>query len=213
MALAGGAMRRARITALLVVLLASGCKCGQSSTPPLDLDGNVVAGDARIVGSDRAISDDAALDAELDAGLTPDSGPDSGGVPDSGPDSGVPPSCLVPAEATVTATEAIARAGALAGSVLDVRGTGETIAMQCLDPGGACDAGSCCRICTASVAIDRLLPLTASECFSAVPGCRGSECGVVCRPPVIGARQTFRGRLQAGADGGTAALQLLRVLQ
>ena len=178
--------------------------------PPLDFDGNVVVGDATAGGeTDRGPRDAANLDqgpvdvadaGAADEGIERES---DAGLDAAAPDLG----CNMPPDETVTATEAIANAALLENHVVAIIGTSTSTELSCMHQTCA-DGGMCCDMCSSAVAIDRTIPLLPSACFVS-PGCSGSECAQVCRPPVLGVRQTFRGTL-VRTDGGVR-LELLLV--
>src|SRR5690606_10466558 len=132
---------------VLVAMLAVAC---DGNPPPFDptFDGNVIVGDAS--------SMDSGTDADLTdtSTTTPDASVD-GGVDDAADagleDAGDP--CTVPATTTVSATEAVDRLAALAGTVIEVTGTATRTAFGCTDV--VCPAEMpCCNTCTATVTID-----------------------------------------------------------
>jgi hypothetical protein len=197
----------ARLAVSLGFVLASGCTCGGAPMKPIDFDGNVIVGDASSAGElpDRGVIEAGAIDVGTDSGTIdmggdanlPDGGMDAAFDAGESPDNG----CTASSVAVLTATEAIANIGTYENRIVDITGTSTAVGIACTHPTCA-DGGACCGACTATVAIDRILSLAPSVCFSD-PGCAGNECTQVCRPPVIGAPQTFRGQL-VKRDGGVA---------
>lgn len=204
-------LRRAAALVLLLWPWAAGCS---DPIPDPNSDGNVLISDAQIdAGADSGVTDagpDAAevgLDAaEPDATL--DAGPeDLGQEEDAGPDGGS--LCDEVSTGTFTASVVLSQAPLLDGQVLEVVGTATTTAPVCSRR--ACPPESpCCNTCTAQVVLLGGPRLIGSACASFLPGCSGDECGLVCRPPVFGVPQTFRGRLVATAS--VVNLELHRVL-
>jgi hypothetical protein len=208
---------RKPIEIVLLLLTTAACKCGGSTPPPSDFDGNFVSGDAFPIAADRPLADaiahDAALDAELDA--SEDAASDAADaadaeLPDAGMDATPDSACSALPTASVNAMEAVAQSAQLAGMIVDVSGTATISAQSCTTQACA-DGGACCNTCSATIAIDGLVRLTGSECIAFSPGCSGNECARVCRPPLIGIGQHFRGRLDR-RDGGVL-LELFDVLQ
>lgn len=199
--------------------LSSACG-GCEDPPPIDetFDGNVVIGDATPppdgTGFDSGEEDEAGVEDSGDAGDTGDSGSigddaesadgaDDGGLADAGLD------CVPEIARTISATTAVAEAETLDQLFVEITGTATAAALVCT----ACaDAGPCSCTCTAPVAIDGLVVLEESPCFAS-PGCSGNECTQVCRPPVLGAQQRFRGRLNVRNSGPekSVALELFSV--
>lgn len=201
----------AGLALLATASLPRACQCSQSP-PPFDLDGNVIVGDGAspnpgmdVPTSTVPTGDASRVDAAgpgLDGGEPLEGGtlPDASPAPDAG--------CDALATVVLTATGAVARAGALGGVVVDVLGTSTVAASACVHH-ECVDAGLCCDVCTATLAIDRAVTLAGSACFSPPPGCAGNQCEQVCRPPVLGIRQRFRGLL-VRSDGGVT-LRLIAV--
>jgi hypothetical protein len=178
---------------------------------PIDFDGNVVVGDATSGASaDRALREAGSRTDGEDRDEGP--GDQDGGALDGeigrDADSGETDlACPTTATATLSAAEAIAQADAFDHRVVAVTGTSTATDTVCSHQPCA-DGGACCNTCSATVAIDGVLPLRGSACFPA-PGCSGNECSQVCRPPIIGVRQTFRGELLR--DDGGVGLRLFSV--
>lgn len=190
-----------RATALFLgAALALCAGCDTVGTPMDPFDGSFIAGDADE--PEDSGPDGGFLDAEPeDTG--PDAGPPDVGPADTGPGDAGDPCLEAMPEATVTASQARAQAGVLAGRVVALTGTATTGALQCTDM--ACsDEDPCCNTCVAPIHVGGVT-LAGSECFDPPPQCAGSECGQVCRPPVLGLPQTFFGVLSTAAPD----LQLL----
>jgi hypothetical protein len=196
-------VRRTRPTfAVLALLIVARCSCDEDPPPDDSFDGNVVVGDAMLRDADRPPRDAELEDGEVDR----DSGEDGGDATrvdgsdaetsDGEVDAG--PNCDVTPVRVLTATEAESLAAQLAGMIVEITGTATTTALSCTEL--SCeDAGACCNTCTATVTIDAVIPLVASECFAMPPGCTGNECAQVCRPQVLGVPQRFLGRLRDDA--------------
>lgn len=212
-------VRSCRALAPLLLLacgLSSAPSCSCEEPPPLDetFDGNVVVGDASpapdATRSDRGTAEAGPEDAPGADASSDDGGPlvdaaADASEEDSSTDAG--PDCAPSASMTLTASAAVASAGALDGTLVEVTGTATTSPLRCT--GGPCaDGGSCCRQCRATILVDGVLPLTESECFASA-GCSGTECTQLCRPPLLGAPQRFLGRLRELQ--GSAVLELYSV--
>lgn len=187
--------------------------CADDDGSDLPFDGNFIVGDgapadppadagpaelgprpdADAEGPD-ASSDDAEPDLDLGAGLAD---ADAGDDP-----------CRVTPELTLTASAAVARAAELAGRVVEVRGRLEAGPTTCTERACSVEA-PCCNTCTAPLAVDGLLEVGPSDCLEPV-GCRGDECGLVCRPAPLGAVERFVGRL-SGEPPGSSRLELIEV--
>lgn len=185
---------------LLVGLVVAGCECGEDPPPDDVFDGNVIVGDGPVA---KDGGRDSAVDADLLDGAT-DSGTPDGGTADAALDAGPQDGGTICDEmpvATLSATAAAAELDTYEGMVVAVTGTatqGETICTEM-----ACPPDSpCCNTCTATVSIQGVLPLRDSACFTPGPGCSGTECGQVCRPPIIGLPQRFVGRLVNRSGAG-----------
>jgi hypothetical protein len=195
---------------LLFALPACG-GCGDPPPPPDgDFDGNVIVGDA--VPSPDAEPDAGEEDAdsgELDAADAAEDGGDADAGEDAGDAADAEVDCDPPAVRAVTATVAVAEAALLQGMIIEIVGTATVTALACTD---CADAGACTCTCTATTSIEGLVALIPSECFDS-PGCAGNECTQVCRPPVLGVEQSFRGRLNVrnSAPGTGVELQLFSV--
>jgi hypothetical protein len=200
----------------LAAVLIAGAGCEGCSDPPIiddTFDGNVVIGDATPAPD---ATRDAAPDADATETSTDTDGGDGGEVDpdgevpdaaDSGIDAGI--DCTPEVAETISATTAVADAERLANLFVEITGTATATALACT----ACaDAGSCTCTCTATAAIDGLVALARSECFDS-PGCAGDECRQVCRPPILGTEQRFRGRLNVRNSGPekSVALELFSV--
>jgi len=197
----------------LALGIGGGCSgCGDEIPPDDTFDGNVIYGDA------TPAPDLGAKDAELDAMTS--SIADAGDAMSMDGDAEVPDmmidagrdaeiDCSPNPVATVTATEAVARAADLANLFIEVTGTATATPFACT---GCADAGACTCTCTATASIDGMVILARSECFDA-PGCFGDECTQVCRPPILGVEQHFRGRLNVRNSGPekSVALELFSV--
>lgn len=200
--------RTGRLLLAVVTLLAATWGCGGEGTPTDPFDGSFIAGDAEPV----------------DAAPDPDGGPRDAGIEDSGaprdaapadadptdaepPDAGPDP-CLAPPVAEVSAAEARAMAGGLAGQVIDLTGTATAAALECTDL--ACPPEDpCCNTCIAAVLVDGVR-LAGGPCFDPAPLCAGSECAQTCRPPILGIPQVFRGVLSTAAPDLQLLLQSVR---
>jgi hypothetical protein len=207
---------RCFFAAAVLFFAAAGCGGCDDPPPPDDnFDGNVIVGDATPppdasrdaepaeAGVDEDGGDAAVLDATEDAG---DAEPGDA-MEDAGEDAGI--NCSEPAVRTLTASTAVAEADVLRDMIVEITGTATIAALGCT---GCADAGACTCTCTATVAIGGLVPLVSSACF-ANPGCSGNDCTQVCRPPVLGAEQSFRGRLNVRNSGTekSVALELFSV--
>jgi hypothetical protein len=199
---------------LALFALASGCANDGGSDDPFD--GNFIVGDAEPFDlgpgpsdadpGDRGPGDlpDLSLDAQ-DLGLPELGAQDTGDAepPDLGPDP-----CAVQPEESLTASAAVARAAALAGRVLEVSGLLGTGPESCTEIACSID-NPCCNTCFAALALDAVLPVEASNCLPNV-GCSGDECGLVCRPAVLGTPGVYVGRLHHDRGQG-ARLELIEV--
>jgi hypothetical protein len=194
-----------RLFSILALLLSASCG-GCDDPPPVDetFDGNVVIGDATPApdGSPEEDTGETELDGSEDSGM-PDAEEDGGGPLDLGvDDAGI--DCFPEISGTFSATTAFAEAAALDQQFLEITGTATVAQLTCT----ACaDAGACSCACTATAAIDGLVLLEESPCFAS-PGCSGNECTQVCRPPVLGAEQRFRGRLNMRNSGPEKSVTL-----
>jgi hypothetical protein len=182
---------------LALALLATACDCGEGMPPDDTFDGNVIVGDGSVP--------DVEVDAETDSGAldsTISDGPaDAADAADAIPDSGDP--CSEPAVAVLTATAAIAELSTWQDMIVEITGTATATGLSCTNR--ACPPENpCCNTCTATVAIDSVVPLIDGLCFSGA-GCSGNECTQVCRPPLLGLPQRFTGTLR---DRGGAQLEL-----
>lgn len=194
----------------LVTVTATMLGCADADPIRLSLDGDVVVGDAlpspdvaldASFDDDTGVSDgadtpvDASVDAATDAGL--DLGAKDAAVSDTGVvDSGVDPLCSAASTATVAAADLAAQAPALDGQVITVVGTATVGAVICTSR-PCSPEDPCCNDCAASVRLEDAV-LVGSPCFE-MPGCTGTECGVVCRPPAppLGGTARYRGVLRA----------------
>lgn len=193
--------------AVMILVLAAGAACSDDVGPGVgSLDGNVLTweGPARPApdagARDGGRPDDAAPPDARDADVPePDAG--DAAAPE---DAGVDP-CEQAPSATVTASVAQADP-ALVGRIIEVRGRLTPGDLQCT--GGPCgDDDRCCEACAASMTLDGVLPLAASECRGALVGCSGSNCATTCSPPVLGGEVRVVGQLTS--DG--AALEVWAV--
>jgi hypothetical protein len=170
-----------------------------------------------VVIGDATPPPDATRDAEPDATETStdtdggDAGERDGELPDAEVDGGIDAGvdCAPEVAEVISATTAVAEAARLANMFVEITGTATVAALACT---GCADAGSCTCTCTATAAIDGLVALARSECFDS-PGCAGNECTQVCRPPILGVEQRFRGRLNVRNSGPekSVALELFSV--
>ena len=177
--------------------------CADDSVPTLP-DSNIIIGTGdggRDAGSeDGTVSPDAGRDASSDDSGAADTGEVDSGQPD-GSDGGPRPAdggdpCAAPAVTEVTVEEVHARETELLGEVITVIGTTTVSVLTCT--GVPCDiTNPCCNTCTATVSFVGGLGIASSACFER-PGCRGTECGVICRPPVLGNEGRYRGVLNRG---------------
>ena len=124
-------------------------------------------------------------DAQIPDSNVPDGGPSDGGV-----------QCAPPAVEIVSVAEARAREEELRGQVITIIGTTTITGLACtLNP---CSKGNpCCNTCTATVSFVGGLKMATSPCFAGA-GCIGSECALVCQPPVLGVEGQYRGVLREG---------------
>ena len=175
--------------------------CDDDPTPVLP-DANIITGtdgnpfdagspDAAPDGAPPDSATDGSVDAATDAGRDASEPPDGSTVP---PDAGDP--CAAAAVAVVSVAEARARETELLGQVITVVGTTTITGRACTQ--NPCDESPpCCNTCTATVTLAGGLGIAASPCFER-PGCRGSECSMVCQPPVLGTEGRYRGVLNSG---------------
>lgn len=201
-----GSVRWAAPTLVFVSGLTSCGGCEDRSPVDDTFDGNVLIGDASS-SSDRGpntLGDASAVGDASDAALRDEDGSiprtDAGRI--DGGDAGN--ACAPLPMHTLSAATAIARRAELVGFVIEIVGTVTSSGLVC----DRCDGGACDCACRAQLSIDDLLPLAPSECFDD-PGCRGTTCTQVCRPPLLGAPQRFLGRLRA--EKGDTVLELLSV--
>ncbi len=200
-------MMRCCLVGLLAVVATTAVGCTDADPIRLSLDGDVVVGDA-LPPLDGAL--DAGFDDDTgvsdDASNTPDGATDAAdaqmrsdlglvGVPvdDAGAtDSGIDPLCSAASTATVAESDLAAQAPALDGRVITVIGTATVGAVRCTSR-SCSPEDPCCNDCTASVRVGEAV-LVESPCFP-MPGCTGTECGVVCRPPAppLGGTAQYRG--------------------
>ena len=143
---------------------------------------SVVIGDARAPDARPGPID---IGPAVDSGLADAADLDTG-TPDAGT------LCDEAAVAVVTATAVAERAALLDGEVIVVTGTITQGTIRCTTI--ACEE-PCCNTCSAALSVGPLV-LVESACFS-TPECRGTECGVVCRPPTLGLPARYRGVLRA----------------
>lgn len=100
--------------------------------------------------------------------------------------------------ATVTASTAVANLDALEGQFIRLIGTATTSDVRCTDI--ACPVENpCCNECTADVRIDGILVVT-STCTDNV-GCQGTECLLICAPPILSTEGSFEGILTKTSSG------------
>lgn len=204
--------------ALLALLFTASCADDQDGN---DLfDGNFIVGDAaegdRGPGLDALQEDvdqglrdagDAGLgdveeDAAADLGLL-DASPPDGEPEDAGPDP-----CDVVPELTLTASAAFAQAQSLDGRPVAIEGVLGLGPVLCTDR--ACPVEDpCCNSCTASLRLDEILPVVSSACLTNV-GCDGDDCGLVCRPAVLGGAATYVGIVRDDPVAG-GQLELISV--
>lgn len=166
----------------LIVTGLIGCSDDVGMRPPTTFpDGNVIEVDAGLW-----------PDARVDAGSMDATSTDAGtGMDASLPDAQDP--CLnVTITTTVTASSARTRIDELDGQLVLLTGTATTGPVSCTDL--ACPPEDpCCNECQANVSVDGIA-IVSSECISSV-GCTGTECRLVCVPPVLPFESVFRGRL------------------
>lgn len=205
----------------LCALLASVTLLACSDPPPPagQLDGSFLVGDAPA--APDAVPRDATVGRELgptdgdptaDGAMPGEVGPRDGDAPVDmdgaiAPDAGPPDPCAATATVTVTATSALARAGEMEGTLVDVVATA-TISVAACTALACTPEAPCCNACSADVLLEGVLPLRAGACTPRV-GCTGDECNLVCSPPVLGFPQTFRGVVRSAPSPG---LELMRVL-
>ena len=200
-----------------VSALASACSDDSGNNTPFD--GNFIVGDAAVSdlgpgpsdsGSDDSGRDADAADSGSDRGPL-ELGPSEAGAAD-GSDAqasdGGPDPCAAEVEETLTASAAIARGGSLAGRVVEVAGRLGLAAETCTELACGVDE-PCCNTCFAALRLDGVLPVGPSGCLPNV-GCSGDECGLVCRPAVLGSPGLYVGRIQHDANQGTR-LELIEV--